>query len=61
MVETLDGAGVAKMLRHEVGFPPVRPGHGMVGSGLYVVNAPFGLEEEAARVGALFAGLFPSS
>ena len=37
-------------LRHEVRFPPARPGHGMVGSGLFVVNPPFGLAEEAARL-----------
>ena len=37
-------------LRHEVRFPPARPGHGMVGSGLFVTNPPFGLAEEAARL-----------
>lgn len=42
--------------RHEVNFPPVRPGHRMVGSGLFVINPPYGLEAEAARVSALFAG-----
>lgn len=42
-------------LRHEVAFPPVREGHRMVGSGLFVVNPPFGLGEEAARLSALFA------
>lgn len=41
-------------LRHEVRFPPVRPGHRMVGSGLFVINPPYGLEAEAARVSALF-------
>ncbi|MBV7408845.1 MULTISPECIES: 23S rRNA (adenine(2030)-N(6))-methyltransferase RlmJ [Roseobacteraceae] len=35
-------------LRHEVRFPPARPGHGMVGSGLFVIRPPFGLAEEAA-------------
>ncbi|WP_209428332.1 23S rRNA (adenine(2030)-N(6))-methyltransferase RlmJ [Pararhodobacter sp. SW119] len=44
-------------LRHEVGFPPARPGHRMVGSGLFVVNAPWGLEEEAARLATCFATL----
>ncbi len=39
---------------HEVKFPPARPGHRMVGSGLFVVNAPYGFEEEAARVSNLF-------
>ena len=33
---------------HEVSFPPARPGHGMVGSGMFVVNAPYGFDTEAA-------------
>ncbi len=44
-------------LLSEVGFPPARPGHGMVGSGMFVVNPPFGLADEAARIEALYAGL----
>lgn len=38
----------------EVRFPPARPGHGMVGSGMVVLNAPYGLETEARRIEALF-------
>lgn len=44
-------------LRHEVGFPPAREGHRMVGSGLFVINPPWGLEAEAARLVTLFARL----
>lgn len=44
-------------LRHEVRFAPVRPGHRMEGSGLFVINPPFGLADEAARLSVLFAGL----
>ena len=44
-------------LRHEVHFPPARPGHGMTGSGLFTVNPPWGLAEEAARLTPLFAAL----
>ncbi len=57
MLATLDQAGFPKALRHEVGFPPARPGHGMVGSGLFIVNAPFGTPEEAARLSRLFGRL----
>lgn len=39
---------------NEVRFPPAREGHRMVGSGLAVVNAPFGLQEESARLARLF-------
>jgi 23S rRNA (adenine2030-N6)-methyltransferase len=38
----------------EVRFPPAREGHRMVGSGLAVVNPPYGLPEESARLARLF-------
>jgi len=44
-------------LRHEVRFAPARPGHGMVGSGMFVLNPPYGLEDEAKRLTAQYAKL----
>jgi 23S rRNA (adenine2030-N6)-methyltransferase len=44
-------------LRHEVRFAPARPGHGMIGSGLFVLNPPYGLADEARRLAARFAKL----
>ncbi|MEP1768586.1 MAG: 23S rRNA (adenine(2030)-N(6))-methyltransferase RlmJ [Sulfitobacter sp.] len=44
-------------LRHEVRFPPARPGHGMVGSGMFVLNPPYGLAEEAKRLTAHYTKL----
>ncbi|MEZ5755187.1 MAG: 23S rRNA (adenine(2030)-N(6))-methyltransferase RlmJ [Paracoccaceae bacterium] len=44
-------------LRHEVLFPPARAGHRMVGSGMWILNAPYGIEAECARLDALFGGL----
>jgi len=41
----------------EVRFPPARPGHGMVGSGMFVLNPPYGLEDEARRIEALYTRL----
>jgi 23S rRNA (adenine2030-N6)-methyltransferase len=41
-------------LRSEVAFPSVRAGHSMVGSGMWVLNPPYGLEEEARRIEAVF-------
>ena len=41
-------------LRSEVSFPPARAGHSMIGSGLWVLNPPFGLDEEAARIEDIF-------
>jgi 23S rRNA (adenine2030-N6)-methyltransferase len=41
-------------LRHEVRFAPVRDGHRMTGSGLFVVNPPYGLAEETTRLARLF-------
>lgn len=42
-------------LRHEVAFPPAREGHRMTGSGMFVVNPPFGIEAWAREVDAVFA------
>ncbi|TFL19845.1 23S rRNA (adenine(2030)-N(6))-methyltransferase RlmJ [Jannaschia formosa] len=36
----------------EVAVPQARAGHGLRGSGMAVVNPPWGLEEEAARIAA---------
>lgn len=47
---------IPQALIHEVGFAPARPGHGLIGSGLVVVNPPYGLTEEAARIAGVFAG-----
>jgi 23S rRNA (adenine2030-N6)-methyltransferase len=47
-------SGFPGALRSEVRFPPVRDGHRMEGSGLFIINPPFGLAAEAARVEALF-------
>lgn len=41
-------------LTSEVRFPPIRPGHRMAGSGMFFVNPPYGLAEEAERLHALF-------
>jgi len=56
MVADLAGA-IPDALVHEVTFPPARPGHGMAGSGLFVVNPPWGLAGELARITAIFAAL----
>lgn len=44
-------------LRHEVTFPPIRPGHRMTGSGLFIINPPYGLENEAKFLSRKFVGL----
>ncbi len=41
-------------LSSEVRFPPAKAGHGMVGSGMFITNPPWGLADEAARIEALF-------
>ena len=41
-------------LRHEVRFPPARPGHGMTGSGIFALNPPFGMAEAARKLNAIF-------
>ena len=54
MIAALQSA-IPEGVVHEVSFPPARDGHRMVGSGLFVVNAPYGFAEEAAKVSALFS------
>jgi len=57
MLAALEALALPKALRHEVRFPPAREGHGMVGSGMLIVNPPWGTDAEAERLTALFAGL----
>lgn len=57
MAAALDALALPKAIRHEVRFPPAREGHGMIGSGLYIANAPFGTAEEAQRLDRVFAAL----
>ncbi|MEX0303511.1 MAG: 23S rRNA (adenine(2030)-N(6))-methyltransferase RlmJ [Leisingera sp.] len=54
MLKALEAQDLPGALRHEVSFPPAREGHRMVGSGMFVVNAPFGAEDEAARISGMF-------
>ena len=44
-------------LRHEVRFAAARSGHRMTGSGLFVLNPPWGLAEEGAWLASRFASL----
>lgn len=55
MLAALESEGFPDALRHEVPVRPAREGHGMVGSGMFILNAPWGIEAEAARLSALFA------
>lgn len=56
MLATIEAAHEGA-LRHEVRFPPAREGHRMVGSGMVVLNPPWGLAEEATRITRIFAGV----
>lgn len=38
----------------EVNFPPARAGHSMVGSGMFVINPPWGLDVQATQLGQIF-------
>lgn len=44
-------------LCHEVAFPPARKGHRMVGSGMFVINPPYGLAKETAWLSDRFTAL----
>ncbi|MGB3146605.1 MAG: 23S rRNA (adenine(2030)-N(6))-methyltransferase RlmJ [Paracoccaceae bacterium] len=57
MLALLEALKAPKSLRHEVTFPPAKEGHGMCGSGLFILNPPYGTEEEARRLSRLYATL----
>ena len=57
MTAALDRLDLPKPLRHEIRFPPAREGHGMVGSGIFILNTPHGTATEAAAVSAAYARL----
>ncbi|WP_410217806.1 23S rRNA (adenine(2030)-N(6))-methyltransferase RlmJ [Paracoccus sp. (in: a-proteobacteria)] len=41
-------------LLSEVAFPPARSGHSMIGSGMWVLNPPWGLQDSARQIEAIF-------
>lgn len=47
---------IPEIMLHEVRFPPARAGHGMEGSGMAVVNPPWGLDAETKRLNVIFEG-----
>lgn len=53
MVRALAEA-LPEALIHEVRFPPARSGHGMIGSGLMVVNPPWGMLATAELLTAIY-------
>jgi 23S rRNA (adenine2030-N6)-methyltransferase len=55
MLEALAAQNLPGALRHEVSFAPVRDGHRMIGSGMFIVNAPFGTETEARALTGMFS------
>ena len=57
MLAALKAQNLPKTLRHEVAFPPARDGHRMIGSGMFIVNAPFGTADEADRLDRVFSAL----
>ena len=50
-------ASLPDALCHEVRFPPVRDGHKMIGSGMFIVNPPYGIEQETSRLNRLYPKL----
>lgn len=55
----LDALGDAfpDAFRHELHFPPVRDGHRMIGTGMFIVNPPYGIEVQAQEITRIFNGL----
>jgi 23S rRNA (adenine2030-N6)-methyltransferase len=57
MVSALAGLPEGTSFSHQIRFAPGRPGHGMIGSGLCVINPPWGFEAEAQRLDRLLSPL----
>ena len=55
MLGKLESLKLPDPLRHEVRFPPAKKGHKMLGSGMFVINTPFGLNQAASLIDSLFA------
>lgn len=56
MLKALEAASYPGALRHELRFPPARDGHRMTGSGLFLINPPWGIETELQRLTARCPG-----
>jgi 23S rRNA (adenine2030-N6)-methyltransferase len=44
-------------MRHEVRFTPAKQGHGMIGSGMFIINAPYGTDTTVKHLTKVFAPL----
>ena len=57
MIAALEKLKLPRTVKHEVHFPPVKEGHRMTGSGMFIINAPFGLADETRLLDQLFKRL----
>jgi len=55
MIARLTDMGFPKTYRNEVTFPSLKNMEGIKGSGVFVLNMPFGAEEKLDNMRALFA------
>ncbi|MEM9582964.1 MAG: 23S rRNA (adenine(2030)-N(6))-methyltransferase RlmJ [Pseudomonadota bacterium] len=55
MIARLADANLPGAFQHEISFPPVRDGHRMTGSGMFVINAPYGVADAAKAIEPAFA------
>lgn len=55
MLEALEKDAPLKTMRHEIIFQKkASKGHGLRGSGMYIINAPFGIEAKAKKIESFF-------
>lgn len=54
MLEEIEEIGFPETLRHEVSFAPAGTNHRLEGSGVFVINAPYTLAEDAQAVSRVF-------
>ena len=54
MARALDTLDLPGAMHHQVTFAAAKEGHGMIGSGMFFANTPYGLADEATRLTTLF-------
>lgn len=54
MIEELEMAGFEDTLHHQVHFKAAQAGHRLQGSGVFIINPPYILQDEAQKVSAMF-------
>lgn len=51
------GKNFPQALQHEVSFAPAKGDHGMIGSGMFIINPPYGIDQVCKNIDDIFLSL----